>query len=68
MKMTLRQRILTGCAVVILGATVGWASVQMPTRTRPMPEVPKSEPAPNQIVDLSEETLRVIAELIEESR
>ena len=65
MKMTLRQRLSTVLAVLLVGIFCAVCPVLLHGWWVGIPE-PEPEPEPNQIIDLSEETLRVIAELIEE--
>lgn len=65
MKMTLRQKLSIVLAVLLVGIFCAVSPVLLHGWWMGLPE---PEPAHNQIIDLSEETLRVIAELIEESR
>lgn len=61
--MSFREKLITACAVLILGAAIGWVAAQIPPSRPPMPE---PEPEVNvSIFDLSDEAWDEIREIIE---
>ena len=65
--MTLKEKLVTACAVLILGAAVGWCAVQISLPPKPM--LPEPEPeAKVSIFDLSDEAWAKLEYVLRDER